>query len=127
VRHGTAIHSGGSGGALPALRSLQKSLARLHEDLATTCEANLYSLQYLASVGQGQQHQPQAPQLTGGSGSDGVASGGGAEVEESSADDEDSNEEEAGSGGAVDSQASSEEEEESSGEEEEATSSEAED
>lgn len=121
MRHGTAIHSGGSGGALPALRSLQKSLARLHEDLATTCEANLYSLQYLASVGQGQQHQPQAPQLTGGSGSEG------AEVEESSADEEDSSEEEASSGGAVDSQASSEEEQESSGEEEEATSSEAED
>lgn len=51
VRHGGAVQ-GGAGGALPALRALQKALTRLHEDLAETCEANLYSLQYLAAAGE---------------------------------------------------------------------------
>ena len=55
VRHGAAIQAGGGGGALPALRSLQKAVARLHEDLATTCEANMYSLQYLTTAGRSQQ------------------------------------------------------------------------
>ena len=40
VRHGAAIQAA-SGGALPALRALQKALARLHEDLAATCESNM--------------------------------------------------------------------------------------
>ena len=55
VRHGAAIQAGGGSGALPALRSLQKAVARLHEDLATTCEANMYSLQYLTTAGRSQQ------------------------------------------------------------------------
>jgi hypothetical protein len=33
--------------ALPALRSLQKSLTRTHEDLAAAAEANVYTLEYL--------------------------------------------------------------------------------
>lgn len=40
MRHGAAIQAA-SGGALPALRALQKALARLHEDLAATCESNM--------------------------------------------------------------------------------------
>nr|ADF43197.1 UTP1m [Chlamydomonas reinhardtii] len=35
---------------LPALRSLQKVLGRLHTDLAAACEGNVYMLDYLASV-----------------------------------------------------------------------------
>eukprot|EP01018_Ginkgo_biloba_P039807 Gb_23048 [translate_table: standard] len=34
---------------LPALRSLQKALTRLHQDLADTCSSNEYLLQYLCS------------------------------------------------------------------------------
>jgi hypothetical protein len=39
--------TGAGGSSLPALRSVQKALTRLHEDLAGTAEANLYALQYL--------------------------------------------------------------------------------
>ncbi|PRW59321.1 periodic tryptophan 2-like protein [Chlorella sorokiniana] len=52
VRHGAAIQAGGSAAALPALRSLQKALTRLHEDLAATCEANQYALEYITTAGQ---------------------------------------------------------------------------
>ncbi|PSC76313.1 periodic tryptophan 2-like protein [Micractinium conductrix] len=52
VRHGAAIQASGAGAgsALPALRSLAKALTRLHEDLAFTCEANLYGLQYICAA-----------------------------------------------------------------------------
>ena len=60
VRHGAAIQSSGVGGALPALRALQKALTRLHEDLAATCEGNMYTLEYLCSAGKQQPlEQPQ--------------------------------------------------------------------
>lgn len=52
LRHGAAIQAGGSASALPALRSLQKALTRLHEDLAATCEANQYALEYITTAGQ---------------------------------------------------------------------------
>lgn len=50
ARHGAAIQAQ-PGAAAPALRALQKGLAQLQEDLAATCESNLYSLEYLCSVG----------------------------------------------------------------------------
>jgi hypothetical protein len=59
MRHGAAIQSSGVGGALPALRSLQKALTRLHEDLAATCEGNMYTLEYLCSAGKQPVEQPQ--------------------------------------------------------------------
>ena len=59
VRHGAAIQSSGVGGAMPALRSLQKALTRLHEDLAATCEGNMYTLDYLCSAGKQPVEQPQ--------------------------------------------------------------------
>lgn len=54
MRHGAAIQASGAGAgsALPALRSLQKALTRLHEDLAATCEGNMYALEYLCSAAQ---------------------------------------------------------------------------
>jgi periodic tryptophan protein 2 len=48
-RHGMAMQSR-VGEAAPALRSLHKALAGLQEDLGSTVEANLYSLQYLCTV-----------------------------------------------------------------------------
>lgn len=59
MRHGAAIQSSGVGCALPALRSLQKALTRLHEDLAATCEGNMYTLEYLCSAGKQPVEQPQ--------------------------------------------------------------------
>lgn len=35
---------------LPTLRALQKTITRLHEDLAGFCNSNLYSLQYICSA-----------------------------------------------------------------------------
>jgi periodic tryptophan protein 2 len=48
-RHGMAMQSR-AGEAAPALRALHKALAGLQEDLGSTVEANLYSLQYLCTV-----------------------------------------------------------------------------
>lgn len=67
TRHGAAIQASGAGAssALPALRSLQKALTRLHEDLAATCEGNMYTLEYLCSAAQAGQEgdaaEEQAP------------------------------------------------------------------
>jgi periodic tryptophan protein 2 len=36
---------------LPSLKSLQKSITRLHQDLADTCPSNEYLLKYLCSAG----------------------------------------------------------------------------
>ncbi|VAH09388.1 unnamed protein product [Triticum turgidum subsp. durum] len=36
---------------LPALKSLQKSITKLHQDLADTCSSNEYMLKYLSSAG----------------------------------------------------------------------------
>jgi len=56
VAHGPSLEAAASGvgraaaaaaAALPALRSLQKSLTRTHEDLAAAAEANVYTLEYL--------------------------------------------------------------------------------
>eukprot|EP00898_Chlorokybus_atmophyticus_P000595 jgi/Chlat1/1536/Chrsp122S01805 len=38
------------GSYLPAFRSLQKGLKRMHDELAGVCEANQYTLEYLASI-----------------------------------------------------------------------------
>ncbi len=50
-----AVHSGqlqgGANGSLPSLRMLQKVLNRLHGDLASACENNLYTLEYLTMAG----------------------------------------------------------------------------
>lgn len=48
-RHGMAMQNR-AGEAAPALRALHKALAGLQEDLGSTVEANLYSLQYLCTV-----------------------------------------------------------------------------
>lgn len=102
MRHGTALQSSGSSGAaaaLPALRSLQKALTRLHEDLASTCEANLYSLQYLASLADGPQPRVEPAGSEEGEG-------------------EEEQQQEGGEGGSSEA-GSSEEEEDSAGEESE--------
>ncbi|KAK1264557.1 hypothetical protein QJS04_geneDACA015656 [Acorus gramineus] len=48
--HGNFIKQN-SRGLLPALRSLQKAITRLHQDLAETCSSNEYLLKYLCSTG----------------------------------------------------------------------------
>ncbi|KAK9149703.1 hypothetical protein Scep_008460 [Stephania cephalantha] len=47
--HGQSIQQN-SRSLLPALRSLQKAITRLHQDLADTCSFNEYSLRYLCST-----------------------------------------------------------------------------
>ncbi|KAH0450548.1 hypothetical protein IEQ34_021240 [Dendrobium chrysotoxum] len=49
-RHGHFIRQN-SRTLLPALRSLQKSITKLHQDLMDVCSSNEYSLQYLCSTG----------------------------------------------------------------------------
>lgn len=68
MRHGAAIQGSGSGAALPALRSLQKALTRLHEDLAATCDANMYALEYLCSAGEGTDGQQREERRAAGDG-----------------------------------------------------------
>ncbi|KAL5201946.1 hypothetical protein ABZP36_012898 [Zizania latifolia] len=48
--HGNYIHQN-SRTLLPALKSLQKSITRIHQDLADTCSSNEYMLKYLCSAG----------------------------------------------------------------------------
>ncbi|XP_057968885.1 periodic tryptophan protein 2 [Malania oleifera] len=48
--HGLSIQQN-SRSLLPALKSLQKAITRLHQDLADTCSANEYLLRYLCSAG----------------------------------------------------------------------------
>ncbi|PIA65537.1 hypothetical protein AQUCO_00100792v1 [Aquilegia coerulea] len=48
--HGHSIQQN-SRSLLPALRSLQKAITRLHQDLADTCSSNEYMLRYLCSTG----------------------------------------------------------------------------
>ncbi|GFY96992.1 periodic tryptophan protein 2 [Actinidia rufa] len=48
--HGLSIQQN-SRNLLPALKSLQKSITRLHQDLAETCSSNEYLLRYLCSTG----------------------------------------------------------------------------
>jgi periodic tryptophan protein 2 len=69
VAHGqklslTGASSGGWGGqaasschAMPALRSLQKTLNRAHEDLSVSCEGNVYLLSYLLASGEVREKQ----------------------------------------------------------------------
>jgi hypothetical protein len=56
---------GGShaGNVLPALRSLQKALTRVHEDVGGLCEGNIYALDYLCSAAVVQQKQQQQQQI----------------------------------------------------------------
>ncbi|CAN1126420.1 Periodic tryptophan protein 2 [Linum perenne] len=49
--HGNSIQQN-SRNLLPALKSLQKAITRIHQDLADTCSANEYMLQYLCSTPQ---------------------------------------------------------------------------
>uniref|UniRef100_A0A7R9V1J8 Small-subunit processome Utp12 domain-containing protein n=1 Tax=Chlamydomonas euryale TaxID=1486919 RepID=A0A7R9V1J8_9CHLO len=71
--HGHVLEGGGPR-AMPALRLLQKELSRVHEDLSTACEADLYTLEYLIEGGAAQlAAEPSAVER--GCGSDG--SGGG--------------------------------------------------
>lgn len=48
--HGNFIQQN-SRSLLPALRSLQKSITKLHKDLMETCSSNEYLLQYICSTG----------------------------------------------------------------------------
>lgn len=50
VQHGEALRSLPPGEVMPALRSLQKAVVGMHEDLQALCEANMYQLQFLSSV-----------------------------------------------------------------------------
>lgn len=47
--HGHSIQEN-SRNLLPALKSLQKAITRLHQDLADTCSSNEYTLRYLCST-----------------------------------------------------------------------------
>lgn len=47
--HGNSIQQK-SRSLLPALKSLQKAITRLHQDLADTCNSNEYMLRYLCSA-----------------------------------------------------------------------------
>lgn len=42
---------------MPALRSLQKTLNRAHEDLSVSCEGNVYLLSYLLASGEERERQ----------------------------------------------------------------------
>ncbi|KAK1578836.1 hypothetical protein Q3G72_033482 [Acer saccharum] len=48
--HGSSIQQN-SRNLLPSLKSLQKAITRIHQDLADTCSSNEYMLRYLCSVG----------------------------------------------------------------------------
>ncbi|KAK0596579.1 hypothetical protein LWI29_016985 [Acer saccharum] len=48
--HGSSIQQN-SRNLLPSLKSLQKVITRIHQDLADTCSSNEYMLRYLCSVG----------------------------------------------------------------------------
>jgi periodic tryptophan protein 2 len=50
VAHGARLREMPPGLVMPGLRALQKVLTRTHEDLASVCEANFYTLGYLSSV-----------------------------------------------------------------------------
>lgn len=38
---------------MPVFRALQQAVTKAHEDLASACDSNLYTLRYLCSAGQG--------------------------------------------------------------------------
>ncbi len=46
--------------ASPALRSLQKVLSQLHDDLAGPCDENLYTLRYLTQASRKPPAEPAA-------------------------------------------------------------------
>ena len=46
---------------MPVFRLLQQSLTSMHDSLASTCDANLYTLRYLLMVGRAQQPPKQLP------------------------------------------------------------------
>jgi periodic tryptophan protein 2 len=53
MRHGGGGNNGraaAAAAATPALRALQKTLTKVHEDLAAMCESNVYSLEYITNV-----------------------------------------------------------------------------
>ncbi|XP_010033925.3 periodic tryptophan protein 2 [Eucalyptus grandis] len=55
--HGQSIQQN-SRTLLPALKSLQKAITRMHQDLADTCASNEYMLRYLCSAGTRQKGSP---------------------------------------------------------------------
>ena len=46
---------------MPVFRLLQQSLTNMHDSLASTCDANLYMLRYLSTVGKAQHPLKQLP------------------------------------------------------------------
>ncbi|XP_048140002.1 periodic tryptophan protein 2 isoform X2 [Rhodamnia argentea] len=55
--HGQSIQQN-SRALLPTLKSLQKAITRMHQDLADTCASNEYMLSYLCSAGTRQKGSP---------------------------------------------------------------------
>ena len=49
---------------MPALRSLQKTLNRAHEDLSVSCEGNVYLLSYLLASGATREKETQSRAAT---------------------------------------------------------------
>jgi len=85
VSHGVQLEGAGPS-VMPALRSLQKVLNRLHEDLSTACEGNMYTLEYVIQAGRQQQQQQQQEQEAqeAGAGAQEVPGGGAMDPEEES-------------------------------------------
>ena len=50
---------------MPVLRLLQRSLAAMHDGLASTCDANLYMLRYLTTAGKAHRAKEQQPASNG--------------------------------------------------------------
>ena len=61
VAHGKQLEGASTSSTLmPALRSLQKVLNRMHEDMASACESNIYTLEYLTAAGRQQAEEREA-------------------------------------------------------------------
>lgn len=46
---------------MPVFRLLQQSLTNMHDSLASTCDANLYTLRYLSMIGKARHPLKQLP------------------------------------------------------------------
>jgi len=57
-----AAAAAAGGGVVSTLRALQQVVGRLHQDISTTAEGNVYLLNYLVDAGKLQQQQQQEPE-----------------------------------------------------------------
>ncbi|KAK9915110.1 hypothetical protein WJX75_004822 [Coccomyxa subellipsoidea] len=60
LRHGTTLQAMPASRTMPVFRALQQAVTKSHEDLASACDTNLYTLRYLAAASK---PALQAPQL----------------------------------------------------------------